>query len=113
MVLTWKDLVTTILAILVAAFTYLMVKGYEFPIITGYRSAILVLLGLGIGMCALSSVGPGVGGPWIILASALGVLSLVLIVAGLIMGTKLMFLAVAGTILALWLIATTRHLIGG
>jgi hypothetical protein len=111
MALTWKDMATTILAGLVATFSYFYIIGYNFPIITGYRGAILVLLGLGIGMCALSSA--GAGGPWIGAASILGVLSLILIVAGLIMGTKIIFLATAGVILLLWAIATLRHIVGG
>ncbi len=113
MALTWKDLTTTLLAALVAAFSYLQLTGYQFPLISGYRWAIVVLLILGIGMCALSSATPGASGPFIVIASVLGVLSLILIIAGLIMGTKTMFLAVAGVILVLWAIATLRHIIGG
>lgn len=111
MALTWKDLATTILAILVAGFSYLMVTGYRLPLISGYRWATLVLLILGIAMCAMSSANQG--GPWIIAASVLGVITLLLIVASFIMGTKTIFIALSGTILLLWAIATLRHLIGG
>lgn len=111
MALTWKDLVTTVLAILVAVFSYLFVTGYHFPLLSGYRSAVIVLSILGIGMCAMSSAA-GASGPWVSFAGALGVISAILIVSTLILGTKALFLAVTGIILLLWGVATLRHIIG-
>jgi hypothetical protein len=113
MTLTWKDSITTALAAMVAGFTYLQISGYHFPFISGYRWAIGVLLVLGIGMCAFgSTASANYSSPYVMTASILGGLSLILIVAGLIMGTKTMFLAVAGIILLLWAVATFRHLLG-
>lgn len=112
MALTWKDAITTILAVLVAWFSYLMVSGYKFPLISGYRWATLVLLILGISMCAFSSAGPTSGGPFITISSALGIAAFILIIAGFIFGTKTIFLITTGIILLLWLIATLRHLLG-
>jgi hypothetical protein len=113
MALTWRDLVATTLAVIIAGFSYLTATGYHFPLISGYRWAIGVLLVLGIGMCALSPTSSAnYSSPWIMTVSILGGITAILIIAGLIMGTKTMFLAVAGTILAIWAIATLRHLIG-
>lgn len=111
MALTWKDLVTTIMALFIASFAYLMVTGYKFPLISGYRWATLILLILGIGMCALSSA-QGVGGIYITIASGLGIVALILIIAGFIFATKTIFLLTAGVIILLWALATFRHLIG-
>jgi hypothetical protein len=111
MALTFKDAITTILAILTTSFSYFVVTGYKFPLISGYRTATVVLLILGIGMCALSSTNNGKG-LFIVTASALGILALILTVAILIFGTKQLFLALTGTILLLWLVATIRHATG-
>ena len=113
MALTWKDLITTTLAVILAGFSYLVVTGYKLPLISGYRWATLVLLILGIGMCALSSAGPGSSGIFITIASGLGVIALILIIAGFIFATKTIFLATAAVIVLLWITATLRHLIGG
>lgn len=110
MALTWKDLVNTGLVVLIAAFSYMMVTGYKFPLISGYRWATLVLLVLGIGMCALSS--PGTGGMLLSIAGVLGIIAFILIVAGFIFGTKIIFLTTTGVIILLWIIATARHMFG-
>jgi hypothetical protein len=113
MALSWKDLVTTILAAVTIGFSYLMITGYKFPLISGYRWATMVLLILGIGMCALSSATPGASGIYITVASGLGILALILIIAGFIFATKTIFLATVTVIILLWAVATFRHLIGG
>lgn len=111
MSLTWKDGVTTLLAGIVAVFTYLMATGYPVPYISGFRWATLVLLVLGMGMCAFSSAAPSGTSPWITLATVLGVLAIILVIMGFVTGAKTVFIVLGGTILLLWLIATTRHLL--
>jgi hypothetical protein len=110
MSLTWKDGITTLLALLVIGFSYLMTIGYKLPLISGYRWATAVLLILGIGMCALSSARPDIQSNWISLANILGVVAFILIIAGIITGSKMIFLSLSGTIVILWLVATMRHL---
>lgn len=112
MSLTYKDLVTTILAAAIIGFSYLMVTGYKLPLIPGYRWGTLVLLFVGIGMCALSSATPGSSNAWTAIAATLGIISMILITAGLIFGTKEIFLALGGTIILLWLSTTLHHLVG-
>lgn len=112
MSVSWKDLTNTALALFIAGFSYLMVTGYKFPLISGYRLATVVLLVLGIAMCALSSATPGDSGMYMKFASGLGILAFILIVVGFIFGTKIIFLATTGVIILLWAMATFRHLIG-
>jgi hypothetical protein len=111
MALTWKDGATTILALLVLGFSYLMATGYKFPLISSYRWATVVLLVLGIGMCALGSARLDTQSNWISLANILGVVAFILIIAGIITGSKMIFLSLSGTIVVLWLVATMRHLL--
>jgi hypothetical protein len=111
--LTWKDLITTILAAGVFGIYYAMGKGIDLPVISGYRSAILVLGILGIAMCALSGGGGTAGGfnPFIAIISALGFAAFLLIIYGLITGAKIAFVLLSFTILAMWALATFRHAI--
>lgn len=107
--MTWKDGLTTFLSVVVMAFSYLMVSGYKFPMITSYRWATAVLMLLGVGMCALSSYKPGTQSGWISFASVLGSIAIVLILATFITGSKMLFIALSGTIVVLWLGTTIRH----
>ncbi len=109
--LTWKDIATTILALCVFGIYYAMSKGVSLPLITGYRGAILVLALLGIAMCSLSGGTNTNTGVFFIAASFLGVVALVLIIYGLITGTKIAFVLLAVNLIVLWLIATLRHLL--
>jgi peptidoglycan/LPS O-acetylase OafA/YrhL len=112
MALTWKDAITTLLALLVIGFSYLMAIGYKIPLITSYRWATVVLLVLGIGMCASGSAASNNQSSWITFASVFGSLAMILILAGIITGSKMVFLALSGTIVVLWLVATLRHFLG-
>jgi EamA domain-containing membrane protein RarD len=109
--LSWKDLVTSLLAALTFGLYYAMTKGIELPVITSYRIGIIFLAIIGIGMCAFSSASSGSTSPFITLASILGVVSLVLIIYGLFTGTKVAFILLTITILLLWGISTLRHFI--
>jgi hypothetical protein len=111
MALSWKDAVTTFLALIVFGFSYSIAQGIHIPFVPNFRIATLVLLILGIGMCAMSSAN-GQSSPYVTALGVLGFLSLTLIIAGIITGAKVVFLATAGTILLLWLLATVRHAVG-
>lgn len=110
MELTWKDLLTTILAAGVVGLYYAVSKGIDLPLLSGYRSAILTLAIVGMAMCALSGGTNGTTNLFITVASGLGIISLILIVYGLITGTKIAFALLTIVILALWATATLRHL---
>lgn len=108
--LTWKDIVTTIFAAMTFGLFYAMSKNMQLPLITGYRGAILVLGVFGIAMCALSG-GATTTGPFITIASILGIASLIFIIYGLITGAEIAFTLLTISIIALWIISTFRHLI--
>lgn len=114
MSLTWKDMVTTILAASIFGIYYSMGKGIDLPIISGYRSAVLVLGVLGMIMCAMSGSGSLTSGMnfYTVVGSVFGVLSLILIVYGLITGAKIAFTLLTFVILALWVFTTLHHIIG-
>lgn len=113
MSLTWKDGVTTLLALLVAGLYFgRTTSGMTLPLISdGYRWAIVALAIIGIGMCSFSSPATTSGtNMFIVLAGVLGVSALILIIYGLVTGAKIAFTLLTATILLLWLISTVRHL---
>ncbi len=110
MSVSWKDFATTILAMLTFAFYYAITKGIAFPFISGYRGAILVLTVIGVSMCTFSARTRDRSNPFIVIASILGTASLGLIIYGLVTGAQIAFIYLTFTILALWLVATLRHI---
>ncbi|MBI3984748.1 MAG: hypothetical protein HY344_02285 [Candidatus Levybacteria bacterium] len=111
MSLTWKDLSTTLLALLTLGLYFAMTKGIDVPLISGYRAGILLLAFFGILMCA-SSPGFSSGSSVLVMAAGvLGFLALILIIYGLVTGTELAFTLLTVTILVLWAISTFRHFI--
>jgi hypothetical protein len=114
MALTFKDFWTTILALGVGGLYWARLQNLSLPFITGNRAAILLLAVLGIGMCILGSGNGFTQGmtAWTIFASGLGILAFGFIVAGLITGTQIWVMLLAGTFLLLWGATTLKHALG-
>jgi peptidoglycan/LPS O-acetylase OafA/YrhL len=111
MAITWKDAVTTILAAATGMLAYAKYQNWQSWLI-GPRLGIAVLGGIGMAMCAFGSDNFAHPTAWTVGLSVLGVIALVLVVAGLITGSQLTFFALAVDILALWLLSTLRHVAG-
>lgn len=110
--LTIKDAIATILTGFTALFAYLTVDGFRFPMVTNYRIASLVLLIVGIGMCAsFSNTQNTTNQTMMTLAGILGGAALILVIAGLITANKIVFILLAADIIVLWAITTLRHAI--
>jgi len=63
-------------------------------------------------MCALSGTNPPASGMWSIGAGIIGATALVIVIYGLITGAKIALLLLTIAIIALWMIATLRHILG-
>jgi hypothetical protein len=112
MALTWKDAATTVLAAGTGLLAYAKYQNWG-SWLSGARLGVLVLGVVGVLMCALGAGDPmPAGSVWSIGLSILGILALVLVAAGLITGSSLVFYALAANILVLWLLATLRHVAG-
>ncbi len=107
MVITWKDAATTALAVATGALAYAKYQGWQ-NFLMGPRVGVLALGLIGIGMCAVGA-SPGLSQIWGIGLSVLGAIALVIVLLGLITGSKLLFFALAADILVLWLLSTARH----
>lgn len=112
MSLTWKDALATLLVGLAGVITYAKVKGFNWPLLGSWRTSTVVLLALGLGTCII--VGSGfiaAKNGWTSLATILGVTAFIFAIIGMIVDSKLMFLALAADIFALWVITTFHHVI--
>lgn len=112
MTLTWKDAVATLLVVGVGIVTYARLKGFDWPLLGSWRAGVLVLFGLGIATCIVAGSGSVPDkNAWTVAGSVLGGVAFALIIAGLIANSKMVFLALALDILALWLLTTMHHII--
>lgn len=109
--LTWKDGVTTVLAIGVVLATMAVVEGWGWPLLGTYRSGAAVLLVVGFGMCALSgsSQTTSMRSAYTVTTSLLGVLALVFAIWAIVADTQAPFVALAIDIVLLWLVSTLHH----
>lgn len=112
MSLTWKDVITTLLAMGVVGIAITLIRGWDIPVIGNARLASLTLLIVGVAMCVLGAV-PGQDLPaWY--SGTMGVLaglSVLLSVLGLIFGMAVYPAIAAIIILVMWVAATVRHML--
>ena len=114
--LTWKDGAATLLVALVGILAVATVQAWGWPLLGSYRSAGLVVFGVGMLTCPLAGSAlrtvDDMKEPYVRFASALGVVALIALVGVLIWGTQAWFLALVIDIAVLWAIATIRHAFG-
>lgn len=110
MSLSWKDAVATILTGGVGLVMYAKLKGFDWPMLGSWRVATLVVFTLGIATCiAVSGDTIPAKNAWMTLASVLGGLAFVLLLIGLFMNSKLIFVALCVDIFILWVVSTLHH----
>ena len=112
MSLTWKDAVATILVGAVGLVAYAKFKGFDWPLLSSWRTAILALLVVGLASCiVIGSDAVLHKNAWITLSSGLGILAFILVAAGLLLGSEVVFYALVANIFLLWFITTLHHLV--
>jgi hypothetical protein len=111
--LTWRDGVNTVLVGAVAFIGMAVTNEWGWPGLGSFRAGTLAVGVLGIAMCTISgagnAVGEGLRDPQVKVLTALGALALVLIVAGVITGSELVFMALTIDTVGMWLMTTIRH----
>lgn len=115
--LTWKDVVATLLMVAVGFATVATVQGWGWPLLGSYRSAGLVVFGLGMLMCPVGGsalrTADDMKDPYVRFASGLGVVALIALMGVLIWGTQAWYLALGIDVAVLWAMATIRHAFSG
>ena len=118
MKLTWRDGVATALMVGAVAVALAVTQGWNWTLLGSTKAGVAAVAVIGYMMCRLgmhwiTDAKEMVRGPVLIAASVLGVGALVLIVAGLIVGTEALLVALTIDIVALWFITTWRHAVVG
>lgn len=111
--LTWRDGATTLLLGAVVVIAFATTQAWDWPLLGSYRSASIVLFGVGMAMCILGGSAESMTGAGrsasAMLATTLGVLALALFIVTLITGSEAWFVALAVDIAVLWAVSTLRH----
>jgi hypothetical protein len=114
--LTWKDGVATVLAAAVVVVGLAVAGDWGWPLLGSPRAGALAAGFIGIAMCSLSQAGKdmedGLREPAAKVLAALGMLSLVLMIGGVIINSELMFLGLLIVTIGMWLMSTIRHAAG-
>jgi len=112
--LTWKDGVTTLLAVAVAVVYQALASGWAVPVVGDARGASLVLGIVGLAMCIIGADATAMTtrDRATVTASILGGAAAVLTIGALITGWPTLALLLAADILLLWIVSTLRHAIG-
>ena len=110
--LGWKDLIGTIGTGIVAMIGYLNYKGLNITLISNNRWASAIMLVIGLVTCALSGrVDNGLTGTYMSIMGAMGFITMLLGILGIITGNRSVVLAMVLAIILLWIITTLKHII--
>lgn len=109
MKLSWKDIVTTLLAVLGGVIVYAKFYNYSWAIIGSWQSATAVLAGIGVLMFAFSAFDFANHSILNVGEMFLGLIAIGLALTGMLFVSEPIFYALAGTIGLLWLVDTARH----
>jgi hypothetical protein len=122
--LTWRDGVATIAAAVGAAITVAVLQSWDWPLLGSYRMGVIALFILAQPLCrtggaafwtseAIRRPVLALHDPLIAVNIVLGVAAAVLVVVGLVMGTRGPLLALAVVMGVMWILTTLRHLVEG
>lgn len=109
MKLSWRDFVTTLLAIAGAAIVYAKYYDYSWAVIGSWSSATAVLAGIGVLMFAFSGFKFSNHSILNVGEMVVGVIAIGLAIAGMFAASSTLFYSLAATLGALWLVDTARH----
>ena len=100
--LTIGDLFASTIGLVAGVVFVATMRGWDWPFLGSYRSAVAVLALVGLGMCVAGGMQVrSFGGPLVTAATFLGFVAMAFTIAGLVTGTKVMFVALAATMLVL------------
>lgn len=109
-----KDLISTILIVIVGTLVYLDSTGIMLPFSNHYRVGTIMLFVLGLAICAFGSKAAWPikkSNIWLSISAFLGVLALMVGIIGIIVGNQTFFYLLTVMIVLLWGITTLRHIL--
>lgn len=109
MKLSWKDVVTTLLAIIVGVALVAKIREYNWAFIGSWRTAIGSMGVLGLILATVDEEDFTHFNAWGIVEWTLAIAGIGLFVAGMIVASKVLFVIFAADVLALWVASVIRH----
>jgi hypothetical protein len=115
--LTWHDAAATLLVATAAGLYWAFRTGVDVPLASGPRVLAVVLFGLGVGACASGGAGVasadtgGAEAVWVRVFGLHGAAVFVLMLLVLITANETLLAVLVTLLVALWLVATARHLV--
>ena len=112
--LTWRDGVTTILAVAAVAIAVAVTQEWDWPLLGSVTAGVVVLGAVGWAMCILggrSTTEWSMKNPFTVTMAVLGSAALVLIVIGIVTGSETVFVSLAVVTVVMWMASTTAHAI--
>lgn len=109
MKLSWRDLVTTGLAIFGGTVVYAKFYDYSWAVVSSWRSAVAVLALTGLAMFAFSRFNFSNRSILNEVEMVLGVIAIGLAITGMVFVSQPIFYILAAALGILWLIDTARH----
>ena len=112
----WKEAGATLLTAVGLTLALSVTQGWNWLLLGDARAGIIALGVVGWAACissAPSAMGFSIKDPFVIVAMAIGLVLLVAGVIGLFVNTLPYLVVMLGATVALWLVATTRHLVEG
>ncbi|HEX7262627.1 MAG TPA: hypothetical protein VF383_00475 [Candidatus Dormibacteraeota bacterium] len=110
----WREVPPTLLTAAGLTLALSVTQGWNWPLLGDARSGIIALGLVGFGACiasAPSAMGFSIKDPFVIAAMVAGIVVLAAGVIGLVVNTLPYLVVMMGATAALWLVATTRHLV--
>jgi hypothetical protein len=109
MKLSWKDAMTTAMALLGGAVVYAKFYDFSWAVIGSWRSSVAIMALVGIGMFAFSTFDFANRSILNIGEMVLGLAAIALAVTGVFMASEFVFYSLAAVLGVLWLVDTARH----
>lgn len=120
--LNWRDGVGTLLVAAAVAVMLSVIYDWNWPLISDARAGVIALFVLSYPSCLVAQaparLAAAIGrdaawGPFLVLASVLGAVALVLMVAGVIFNSVIVLIWTAIVVVGIWVVTAAHHLSGG
>jgi hypothetical protein len=109
--LTWRDGLSSVLAVLVVGIVLALTQGWGWPLLGDYRAGVIALTVVGLLMIAAGASirTASMADPFLAAGALLGLAAAAMVVFGVILASQETFVILAAVIIALWITATLRH----
>ncbi len=118
--LGWRDAIATLLVAAAVAVTLSVVIGWNWPLIGDARAAVIALFVLSYPSCLVAQAPARIAtamrhgatwGPFLVIATVLGAVALLLLIAGVITNSVTVLVGTATLVVAIWAVTIAHRVI--